>query len=231
MQLPLGIKLPDSSSFENYFPAENLAVVEALQHSVLENGEQFIFLWGAAGVGKTHLLQASCRAVSDQEGAASYLPLAHVRELEPAVLEGLEEMSLVCIDDLDAIVGDDKWEQALFHLYNRLRDSHTHLVMTANTNPNTLDIQLPDLQSRLNWGLTMQLQGLDDDSKLGALQLRASHRGFELPQAVGRYLLKHIPRDMPSLFGMLDQLDEASLAEQRKLTIPFVKKVAGLESS
>lgn len=228
MQLPLGIKLPDSSSFDNYFPAENLATVEALQHSVLDNGEQFIFLWGAAGSGKTHLLQAACRTASEQ-GAVSYLPLAHAHELEPMVLEGLEAMSLVCIDDLHTIAGNAKWEQALFHLYNRLRDSHTRLVISANANPNTLDIQLPDLQSRLNWGLTMQLHGLDDDNKLGALQLRASHRGFELPQAVGRYLLKHIPRDMPSLFDLLDQLDEASLAEQRKLTIPFVKKVAGLE--
>lgn len=227
-QLPLGIKLPDSSSFDNYFPADNRAAVEALRHSILENGEQFIFLWGVAGSGKTHLLQATCRAASGQ-GAVSYLPLSQVHDLEPAVLEGLEEMSLVCIDDLDAIAGDVKWEQALFHLYNRLRDSNTRLVIAANANPNTLAIQLPDLQSRLNQGLTFQLHGLDDDSKLGALQLHASHRGFELPDAVGRYLLKHLPRDMPSLYAMLDQLDEASLAEQRKLTIPFVKKVAGLE--
>ena len=142
------------------------------------------------------------------------------------MLEGLEQMNVIVVDNIDAIAGDKQWETALFHLYNRVRDKGQGALFVTATQPlASIELSLPDLQSRLAWGLVYQLHALTDDEKLVALQQRADSRGFELPDEVGRYLLRHLSRDMVMLFGLLDRLDQLSLAEQRRLTIPFVKQI------
>ncbi len=223
-QLPLGITLRDNAAFENYFSGGNGEALFALQQCAEGMGEQFIYLWGAQGTGKSHLLQAVCKTA----GGAVYLPLSEKESMTPEMLDGLETMDIVCIDDIDRIAGDEVWETQIFNLFNRIRDTGHRLIISGSAKPTDVKINLPDLVSRLAWGLTLHLQQLNDDDKLSALQLRAGKRGFDLPDNVGRYLLNHNTRDLSSLFDLLDHLDEASLAAQRKLTIPFVKEVAGI---
>ncbi|MBI3775280.1 MAG: DnaA regulatory inactivator Hda, partial [Gammaproteobacteria bacterium] len=153
------------------------------------------------------------------------LPMRDATLWSPEVLEGLERCALVCVDDVDAIAGLSIWEEALFHLYNRITEQGHCLVLSACAAPAELKLQLPDLASRLAWGLVLHLEALAENDKLVALQLRAQQRGFELPNDVAQFLLRRCPRDTPSLFALLDRLDEASLAAQRKLTIPFVRKL------
>jgi DnaA-homolog protein len=118
--------------------------------------------------------------------------------------------------------------QALFNLYNRIRDAGKLLLVAAVIGPRELPVKLPDLASRLQWGLTLQVHSLDDQDKQQALQLRARARGLELSDEVAHFIIQRLPRDMNELFWQLNRLDHASLAEQRKLTIPFVKKILGL---
>lgn len=223
-QLPLHIGLRDSATFANFYPADNAQVVAQIQQCAQLEGEHFIFIHGATGDGKSHLLQAACHAASEQGRPVVYLPLAQHAQFSIEMLEGLEHMSLLCIDDLDAIAGDTEWEEAVFHLYNRVRDAGTHLIVAANNHPTALAIQLPDLQSRLLWGLVFMLQPLDEEQLTAALQLRARGRGLDLPDEVVAYLLKRCARDMNSLFDLLEELDRESLVAQRKLTIPFVRQ-------
>lgn len=220
-QLPLRIGLRDSATFGNYLPVANAQALFALQ----QRSEPFLYLWGDSGSGKSHLLQAACHAVSEAGGSAAYLPLSELAAMPAELLEGMEGMQLVCIDELEAIAGDSAWEQGLFHLYNRLRDSGNHLVVAARAAPGALGITLPDLVSRLGWGPVYHLESLDDTEKADALRLRASQRGMEMPPEVATYLLSRAPRDMHALFALLGELDEVSLAAQRKLTIPFVREV------
>ena len=125
--------------------------------------------------------------------------------------------------------GDEPWEMAIFNLYNRILESgKTRLLITGDRPPRQLNLGLPDLASRLDWGQIYKLQPLSDEDKLQALQLRARQRGFELPEDVGRFLLKRTDREMRTLFDTLDQLDRASITAQRKLTIPFVKDILKL---
>ena len=222
VQLPLPVALPDGASFANFVAGRNPEVVQTLQGLVHSN-EHFVYLWGAAGTGKTHLLHASCQHASEQHATAAYLPLAEADMISPSVLEGLEHLDLVCLDDVQAIAGRPEWEVGLLHLYNRIRDSNTRLQVTGNAAPAELGLMLRDFSSRLSWGLVFQLHPLDDDNKLRALQLRARSRGMDLPTEVGRYLLHHWPRAMPRLFELLQHLDTESLTHQRKLTIPFVR--------
>jgi DnaA family protein len=226
-QLPLGLMLRDDLTLASYHPGPNAEVVYSLQQTLAGKGEQFLFLCGGPGSGKSHLLNAACRMISDTSGRSAYLPMAEHREMTTEVLAGLETFDLLCIDDVHCIAGDAAWEQALFHLYNRIRDSGTRCVMSASVAPEGIEFHLADLHSRLQWGLVLALKPLDDRCKLSVLQLRAKARGLDLPDAVGEYLLKRYVRDVASLTALLEDLDWASLAAQRSLTVPFVRELLG----
>jgi DnaA family protein len=122
-------------------------------------------------------------------------------EAGPELIDGLASRELICLDDLDAVAGNPAWESALFDLCNQVLDADRCLIVSAS------------------------VQTLGDDERVSALQLRAQHRGLDLPDDTARYLLKRSRRDMASLYALLDKLDLEALRAQRRLTIPFVKGV------
>lgn len=227
-QLALGLRLRDTARFSNFVAGANRELLTRLQ--ALASGGQAVTLycWGAPGVGRTHLLQACAQQATDAGGSAAYVSLADHRALAPELLEGWERYALVCLDDCEAIAGEAAWEEALFHLYNRLQQASGSLVVAAGRSPGALGLALADLRSRLAAALVYQVQRLDEAQSLEALRLRARARGFALPEETARYLLRRVPRDLPALMAMLEALDGASLAAQRRLTVPFVKTVLGL---
>ncbi|UYV20453.1 DnaA regulatory inactivator Hda [Halomonas qaidamensis] len=223
-QLPLGVGLRDDATFNNYYASQaNASLMEYLSRQLKSDAEPFLYLWGAPGSGRSHLLQAACHAASDADKRALYLPLSDLGHFPPLMLEDIECLDLVAIDDLEYVIGRKRWEEALFHAFNRLRDAGKALVIAANTSPRQLDVALPDLASRLTWGVTFHLHPLDDNERLAALKLRANVRGMQLPDDVGRYIMHRGPRELGELCRALETLDKASLSAKRKLTIPFVK--------
>ncbi len=227
-QLTLGVTLNDLTTFTNYYVAENNEVVNYLQAfcQVQEPCEHYVYLWGEAGIGKSHLLQACCHQLGENKQAVAYLPLREYKQFDAnEVCAGLENLALVCIDDIDCIVGNAVWQEALFHLFNRLQAAKVLLLIAGSKAPTNLEITLPDLQSRLASGVTFQLNKLNDANKVKALQMRAKLRGMNLADAVANYILTHHSRNMHDLTAILNKLDQASLQEQRLLTIPFVKQV------
>ncbi|MCA1798124.1 MAG: DnaA regulatory inactivator Hda [Xanthomonadaceae bacterium] len=225
VQLPLGVGLTDGAVFATFHAGPNAAAVQAVRDAAAGRGEPVVFLHGAAGAGRTHLLQAACVEAEQAGRRAALLPLHRCAALPPQVIENWEQYDLVCIDDVDGIAGDAGWERALFVLFNALRARGGCWLAAGANVPGALGLTLPDLASRLAAGPVFRLQPLDDDGRLAALALRARRRGLELPDEVGRYLLKHAPRDMVSLYGLLERLDHASLSQQRRLTIPLVKEI------
>lgn len=223
-QLTLRFGWGEGFGFDNYYALGNEAALHCVRELSAVGGEQFVYLWGAPGSGKSHLLQAACQAGAQSGATVAYLPLQELREFGPGVFEGLEQMALVCLDDVQLVAGQAEWEDALFHLYNRLRETGSRLLVTATASPLALGIKLADLRSRLAWGPVFQLAGLDDSARVEALRLHAAARGFDLPDEVAEFLMRRAARDMNSLYRLLDKLDQASLAQQRKLTIPFVRQ-------
>jgi len=227
-QLSLGVSLRDEATFENYYVSGhgNEQAVAALK-SMAEKPEHFVVVWGNRGVGLSHLLQAVCHQL-DEQYRVQYLPMADVRGYDAAELcDGLEQMDLVCLDGIEHISGNRQWEQAVFHLFNRLRDAGKSLLVASHTSPPSLPILLADLKSRLLGCVIYHIEGLSDESKKQALMTRAERRGFNLPEEVASFILNRSARDMAALFAILDHLDDASLEQKRKLTIPFVKKTLG----
>ncbi|RMD68826.1 MAG: DnaA regulatory inactivator Hda [Gammaproteobacteria bacterium] len=223
-QLPLKLSLRDSASFANYYPGPNREAVLSLHHAVGDRDGCCFYLWGKKGVGKSHLLQAICGEAMARGKAAAYFPLSE-EGLEPAIMEGLGAHEVICVDGLEHIAGHPPWERALFQLYNDHRGKK--LFFAARAAPGKIGILLPDLVSRLSAGIVWPLHPLSDEQRLAALQHRALLRGLYLPPEVGRFLLRQGSREMERLFAVLDQLDRASLVAQRRITLPFAKKVLG----
>ena len=221
-QLALPLRLADYAVFETFLAAGNESVVDYLQ-SLADMGQgQGAWIWGAPATGKSHLLQATCERFADR---AAYLPLAELADSGPALLEGLDSRQLVCIDDVESVAGDDSWERGLFALCNAQAEMGHRLVVSAVASPRESRIALADLRSRFQRLATFHLRTLDEARRMEALQLRASHRGLELPLETARFLMVRSRRDMKSLYELLDRLDLEALRAQRKLTIPFVRDV------
>ena len=223
-QLPLALRLRPQQRLQDFVPGGNGQALTALQQLLDAPGPAQVYLSGPPGVGKSHLLAGLCGAAEQAGLSAAYLPLADAAELHPAMLEGLEAYDLLALDDVQAIAGQTDWEQALFALYNRARDAGRRLVVTADCGPAQLPIQLPDLRSRLAWGEPYRLKPLPDEDKLLLLAAEAGRRGLQLSPEVARYILDRAPRDLPSLLALMNRLDDAALAAQRGLTLPFVRE-------
>ena len=224
-QLPLAFSRLDIYDFASYLPGANGDAVECLLNTALGRGAKNIYLWGKQGAGKSHLLQAACKLAAADQRPCAYVPLALLDDARPEILASLDELSLVCMDDLDAIAGKDEWEIAMFNLFNRLKDADIPLVMSARNSPSGLPVCLPDLKSRLAWDLSFRLRPMDESLKMIALKRRAEARGFALSDGVMEYLIRRVNRDTHNLFRWLDRLETHSLAAQKKLTVPFVKRI------
>jgi DnaA family protein len=221
-QLPLALRWPADQRFEGFVgSAEAVAAVAALSAG---DGANQVFLLGAPASGKTHLLIAACAAAEAAGRTARYLPLAPFAGRLGAAIDGVLA-DIVCIDGVEAIAGVREDEVALFHLHNRVADAGGRLLYAARSAPVELGLGLPDLMSRLGQARRLRLEPLDDAGRRTALVQRAARRGLELDEAVLDYLFRRVGRDLGSLGTLLDKLDRASLAAQRRITVPFLRSV------
>jgi DnaA family protein len=223
-QLPLGVALQDRAVFASFFVGGNLEAVEHLRALASAAVSGVAWLAGPAGAGKTHLLQAVCAAAGAGRRAV-YVPLGELGALGSGVIDGLRDVECLCLDDVHAVLGDAQWERALFELYCALQERGGSLIASAVAPPALLQWMLPDLSSRFAASAVFQLRALDESEQREALRLRAHLRGFELPEETARYLQRRFPRDMRTLYNLLDTLDAAALLAQRRLTVPFIRSV------
>lgn len=222
-QLPLGVQLGVSMRFETFAAGANAGAVEALHRLAAGSANAPVWVYGARGTGKSHLLQAACASAGDAGRAAAYLPLAQVRDDGAQRLDGFERLALVALDDIESIAADPAFEAALFTLYNGLAEHGGLLAIAGSGSPAATAIRLPDLASRLAASEVHRLEPLAESAQPEALRRRAARRGLELPDETLAFLTRRAPRDFATLCRMLDALDIESLAAQRRLTVPFVR--------
>jgi len=221
-QLPLALRWPRRQRFEHFHAGANAAALAAVRTLAVEADAPWIYLHGAAGSGRSHLLLAACQAATAAGRRAQYLPLASITD-RAAALRGVAGSELLALDDLGAIAGDPDAEHALFDLYNRTRSDGGALLFAAAMAPAELGVELPDLRSRLGACTRFALKPLDDDERRAVLHAQAAARGIELDDSVLDWLFARYARDLGALLDLLDKLDQASLAAQRRVTIPFLR--------
>lgn len=222
-QLPLGVRWRDNSVFASFVRGPNELAVRQLE--MLAGHGPAIWIWGPPACGKTHLLQAACARIGELGRPAAYFPMNERDQFGAGVFSGCERLDLLCIDDIEQVAGDERWERELFLLYNAIQDHHGRLVLAASRAPAALAWGLADLASRMASSLVFQLRSLEETEQMEVLRARARRRGLELPEETARFLLRRFPRDLRSQCRLLERLDAASLAAQRRLTIPFIKAV------
>ncbi len=211
-QLLLGIAPEWSPTLDNFVAGRNVELISALRHAlVATQGERALYVWGETGSGRSHLLQAA---------------VAHARAAGQTAVYACrvvpEAAQVVAVDDVEGL--DDAAQIALFALYNRMRESGNILLVSGTQAPAFLTLR-DDLRTRLGWGLVYQVHALNDDEKAEALRQHALARGFELPNEVTTYLLRHGRRDLPALLATLDALDEHCLRLKRAASVPLLKEV------
>ncbi len=224
-QLALNLTSRPAAAFDNFVEPEGSKIVVTLTSFLDEHQETILFIAGDTSTGKSHLLLAASQLF--EGGEAFYLPFSELIHMGPGVLEGLEQCRLLCLDDLDLIAGDPAWEEALFHLFNRCQQHQCQWIVSAVNTPGHMELKLPDLKSRMSWGLLIRLPALDEALRLQVLEQQARHFGFSLSDEVKQFIIRRAPRDLGTLTKLLYQIDRASLAEKRAITVPFVKSITG----
>jgi DnaA family protein len=229
-QLPLPLHAKRHGGFSDFVVGPNAAAVEALRAAAAEP-DASVFLSGPESSGKTHLLNAACYAAREAGQSAFYLGLKRLPGRGEAALQGLEDMGLVCIDDLHRVAGLPAWEEALFHFINRLRQRRGRLLVASQLRLSALPLVLPDLLSRLGWGLRLELQPLEDQDKVAVMHSHAESLGIELPEDVVAYLLRYGQRTMGALLLSVGRLQHVAFTEKRRITVPLAKRVLELSQA
>ena len=209
-QLLLDIQPPASPSFDNFFVGSNAEAFYQLQNACslhqADAGQHFIYIWGGAGSGKSHLISA-CQSANNQ---------------------------IICVDDVQLL--DNASQIALFDTYNQIRDGNAQvedhqlartLIVAGNAAPTQLGLR-DDLATRLAWGLSYQLQQLSDEEKALALLSHAQSRGMRLPVEVIDYCLRYLRRDLPTLIATVNALDQWSLSTKKPVTVPMLRQLLQL---
>lgn len=223
-QLPLELRLESLAQFDTFVAGGNEVACAAVRTVAEQGGVGAIWLHGPAGAGKSHLLQAACRETDRCGRSAMYIPLAEAESVAADILLRLESLDLVAIDDVGTVAGKTQWELALFSLFNACLTSGCSLLISADSPPAQAQIAMPDLKSRAAGSVVYRLEPLNGDQRSEALIRHAQWRGLKIDDAAATYLLNRIPRDMKAVVEWLDFLDRASLAEQRRLTIPLIRQ-------
>jgi DnaA family protein len=221
-QLPLGVQLQIGNS-PAFCPGRIRPCSSNCSGQIACGPKRGHRIYGPPGAGKTHLLQAVC-AQRAQSAIAAYLPLRELKAMGPESLSGWQHAQCLCIDDVDAVLGRVEWERALFGIYREAEEHGAALVISAAAPPRALTFALPDLGSRYASGVIYAVLPLDEAEQREALRLRARLRGLDLPDETARFLQRRMPRDMETLYGLLDTLDAAALQAQRRLTVPFIRE-------
>ena len=222
-QLPLPIQLPANDDFDALVVGRNDHAVQHLR-GLLPGADVAapVYLWGAAGSGKTRLLRA---LAAQHQGQGARVGWFGAADALPWVLD--ESWSLVVVDGCDAL--DAAHQQAAFALFVEAGSHGVQWAAAARLPPVDLPVR-DDLRSRLGWGHVFALQPLSESETRAALRREADRRGILLPDDLIAHLLTHFERDMAHLMALLDRLDGFALAEKRHITVPLLKKMLAEEA-
>jgi DnaA-homolog protein len=223
-QLALDIAPSPPPTLDNFVPGRNAELLQTLGNILAgREREHFVYLWGGAGSGRSHLLQGMVGICMRNQMSTAYFAC----DAKTSVAAG-SEADCVMVDDVDRL--NPRAQIGLFNLYNRIREEGDALLLVSGPSaPAQLTLR-EDLVTRLGWGLVYHVHELTDEEKIKAMKSHAGSRGLDLPQEVCDYLLRHGRRDLPSLMATLDSLDSYSLANRRKVTVPLVRELLRIAS-
>ena len=237
-QLSLGLELSTKMTLNDFINTDNQAIttniynlIELESKKITHNQnicENSLYLYGPKGSGKTHLLHGICHLANEKQLSSIYLDARSITEKHINSLDDMQYLEVICIDNIEHIAKKKKWELAFFNLFNRVYTQGTSLIMTSSQKPKQLDIQLPDLLSRLQWVLAFKIHELKDDDILKALKNKCKQQGLEISEDTLKFMILRLTRNINDLSIAIERLTNLAISTKRRLTIPFVKKVLNI---
>ena len=224
MNKPIQLTFPwlrkTKASFDNfYFDSSNKLLRETLE------GNEDLFLFGSHETGKTYLLNALCNNYAENDLISLYIPIKEVIDLGPQFLESLENLNLICIDDINLVSENQEWEIAVFNLINSCLLSNCRLVFASSVNLSEINFQLPDLVSRIKKIHCLKVYPIKENRVPDAIKYITKSKSINLGENEINYLMTHSKRGIANLTAIIDQLDKLSMELKRKITIPLIKKL------
>ena len=223
-QLALQIQINERASLNNFFVSKNNSkTIQILKNILLDsnNGVQ-MFIDDLGSNGKSYLLQAICNDFSNSSNSSIYIPMQEAINLDPSILEGVSELNLICIDDVDLINKRREWELALFNLINECYEKDCFLLLSGNVNK--LEA-IPDLVTRIKKMETLRLEAINDDELLEATQAISKNLNIEISDKNMNYLINNSKRDIKTIFRTLSQLEKESLERKKSIGLNLIKEV------
>lgn len=196
------------ASLDDFTGAGFLPVITAIK-ALFEGKLGELFIIGDEGVGKTHLALAILNHYSQQDPSAVCLSLSEVIKNgdDTMVLMGLETFELIILDDVQAVCGHADWEEALFHLINRIREDQKSVIFIANSPSMELPILLPDLRTRLSIPPAMRLPtGEDITDRTCVIHAILRRKNWRLPDDILHHLIDKGPQNAKDIVSVLDSI-------------------------
>ena len=220
-QLGLPISLDSKMLLDNF--VANKELLEFIDQFYEKKNSIEIYVYGAQGFGKTHVLQgAVLKALSGNQNAI-YIDCND--SLPEHILDSIDQLNLISLDNVDVIKNDN--QDFFFDLYNRVRQAKVSILVSGSNMPADLSV-MKDLKTRLSLAAVYKLEELNDELTMSVLNNQMSERNLTINSKVYEYLFKYYSRDVKILLSAMDQLDRASLQSKKAITIPFVKKTLRL---
>jgi DnaA-homolog protein len=223
-QIPLPLSFDKRFSFSNYIADNAGYIVKHLTELFDETGESLIGLCGGVDSGKTHLLNGCAHYARDSKIPFHLFDAQQLVQVKAKNFGEFPEGSVIGVDNLDLLAGNRAWEEQFYQMINRVKSGELRLVFSLSRMPRDTGFRLPDLKSRLMWGLLITLQPVDDLQLESILQKRAKLLGLKISEDALSYLLSHFSRKLSDQMELLYKLDHISLSSQRKITIPLIKQ-------
>ena len=211
------------SSFEGfYIDPKNKQLISILENiSINEN----MYIYGLKNSGKTYLLQSLCNKYSKNNKSSLFLPLMDVNKYGVEIIDSIENMDLVCIDGLEAVSQNKEWEIGLFNLINNAQQTGCRLVFTSSSEEGAINFSLADLDSRIRKFQSHEIFPISDDHLLKALKKITNLRSISLGEKEAQYLITYTKRNIADLTIILESLDQLSMENKRRITIPLIKEL------
>ena len=214
------IKRNIASSDDFYFDPKNFG----LKKNLLEEDDD-IFLYGLKKSGKSFLLQSVCNFYASKNKSSLYIPIAEVMKYGISFMDSLDNLDVICIDDIDLINSNKEWEIAIFNLINDCLISKCRLIFSSPLNPSSIKFDLKDLISRIKKMDHVELFPVSKDKLNDAINFICNLRSINLGEKEINYLVTHSKRNISDLINIINKLDKTSMQLKRKITVPLIKEV------
>ena len=223
-QLALQIQINERASLKNFFVSKNNnKTIQILKNILHGSDNEFqIFIDDLGSNGKSYLLQAICNDFSNSHNSSIYIPMKKAINLDPSILQGVSQLNLICIDDIEFINNYEKWQIALFNLINECYEKESILLLSGSINK--LEA-IPDLVSRIKKMEILKLESINDDELLKATKAISKNLNIEISHKNMNYLINNSKRDIKTIFRTLSQLEKESLERKKSIGLNLIKEV------